>query len=148
MWEGIREVMNIKKTKGQVVNALNNGEDIRNKNNKIAEKFNNHSCKIAEAIENKIPKAKNQFSDYLKNEMEQSLFINPTISDKIESQIKDVKNHKAGVLTVSLKQYLEISEKNINVPLTELINLSFNQGKFPAELKIARVRPSFKKVTD
>ena len=41
-WEGIREVINIKKTKDQIVNALNNGEDMINENNKIAEKFNNH----------------------------------------------------------------------------------------------------------
>ena len=31
------------------------------------------------------------------------------------------------------------------MPLTELINLSFNQGKFPAVLKIASVTPTFKK---
>ena len=41
-WEGIREVINIKKAKDQIVNALNNGEDMINENNKIAEKFNNH----------------------------------------------------------------------------------------------------------
>ena len=94
-WEGIREVINIKKTRGQIVNALNNGEDTINENNKIAEKFNNHFCKIAKIIENKIPKTKNQFSDYLKNQIEQSFFINPTTSDKTESQITYLKNHKA-----------------------------------------------------
>ena len=71
-WEEIREVINIKKAKGQIVNVLNSGEDIINKNNKIAENFINHFCKIAETIENEIPKAKNQFSDYLKNQMEQA----------------------------------------------------------------------------
>ena len=70
----IREVINIKKTKGQIVNALNNGEDIINKSNKIAEKFNNHFCKIAETIENEIPKGKKKFSDYLKNQIN-SLFL-------------------------------------------------------------------------
>ena len=43
-WEGIREVINIKKTEGQIINAINNDEDIINENNKIAE-----------TIENKIP---------------------------------------------------------------------------------------------
>ena len=47
--------------------------------------------------------------------------------------------------TVSLQQYSNNLEKNISVPLTELINLSFNQGKFPAVLKIASVTPTFKK---
>ena len=94
-WEGIREVINIKKIKGQIINALNNGDDIISENNKIAEKFNNHFCKIAETIENKIPKGKNKFSNYLKNQMEQSFFINPATSDEIESKIKHLKNHKA-----------------------------------------------------
>ena len=31
------------------------------------------------------------------------------------------------------------------MPLTELINLSFNQGKFPAKLKIASMTPTFEK---
>ena len=77
------------------IDQLINGEDIINENNKIAEKFNNHFCKFAKIIENEISKTKNQFSDYLKNQMEQSCFINPTTSDKIESQITYLQNHKA-----------------------------------------------------
>ena len=46
MWERIRELINIKKNKGQIINVLNNGEDIRSENNKIAEKFNSHFCKM------------------------------------------------------------------------------------------------------
>ena len=65
MWERIREIINIKQTKGQIINVLNNGDIIISENNKIAEKFNNHFCKIAETIE--IPKDKNKFSHYLKN---------------------------------------------------------------------------------
>ena len=117
-WEGIIEVINIKKTKGQIVNALNDGEGIKNKNNKIAEKFKNHFCKIAETIEN-VPKAKNQFSDNLENQMEQSFFSNPTTSDKIESQIRYLKNHKASshnsIPTSTFKNF----RKNISVPLTD-----------------------------
>ena len=66
-------------------------------------------------------------------------------SDKIESQIKHLKNHKASgpnsIHTTIFKKY----GKNISVPLTELINLSFNQGKFQAVLKVASVKPTFKK---
>ena len=62
-WEGIRKVTNIKKTKGQIKNALNVGEDIINENNKIAEQCNNHFWKIVETIENQILKAKNPFNN-------------------------------------------------------------------------------------
>ena len=61
-WEGIREIINRKQTKGQIIYALNNGDDIISENNKI----DNHFCKIVETIENKIPKGKSKFIDYLK----------------------------------------------------------------------------------
>ena len=77
--------------------------------------------------------------------MEQSFFINHITSDKIESQIKYLKNHKASgpnsIPTTIFKHF----RKNVSVPLTELINLSFNQGKFPAVLQIARMTLTFKK---
>ena len=96
------------------------------------------NCKIAETIENEIPKAKNQFSYYLKKTNGSLLFIGPTTSEEIVSQIKDLKNHKAtkpnSIPTTIFKNF----QKNISVPLTELI-------KFPAVLEIARVTPTFKK---
>ena len=67
--------------------------------------------------------------------MELSLFINTRTSDKIESQIKYLKNHKVWPWTVPLQQYFKKLEKY--VPLAEFIKLFFNQGKFPAVLKIA-----------
>ena len=143
--EGIREIINIKQTKCQIINAVNNGDGMISENNKTAEKFNNHFCKIAETMEIEIPKGKNKFSHYLKNQMEQSFLISPTTSDKIESQIKHLKNHKANspnsIPTIILKKI----GTNLRLSLTELINLSFNQGKFPTVLKIASVTPTFKK---
>ena len=77
--------------------------------------------------------------------MEQSFFISPTTSDKIESQIKHLKNHKANspnsIPTTILKKF----GTNLSFSLTELINLSFNQGKFQTVLKMASVTPTFKK---
>ena len=78
--------------------------------------------------------------------MKQSFFISPTTSDEIESQIKYLKNRKASSppnsIPITIFKYFQ---KNTSVPLTEFINLSFNQGKFLAVLKIARVMPTFKK---
>ena len=77
--------------------------------------------------------------------MEQSCFINPTTSDKIESQITYLQNHKASSPSSIPTTIFKNFRKNINVPLTELINLSFNQEKFPAVLKVARVTSIFRK---
>ena len=60
---GLEKLQTLKKTKGQIKNALNVGEDIINENNKIAEQCNNHFWKIVETIENQILKAKNPFNN-------------------------------------------------------------------------------------
>ena len=49
------------------------------------------------------------------------------------------------VQTVSLQVFLNF-QKSLSVPLTEIINLSFNEGKYPAQLKSANSIPVFKKV--
>ena len=94
-WEGIREVFNIRKKKGQTINTLNNDNGIINQDRKISEQFNKHFCNIATTIEKEIPSAKNNFSDYLKNPIEKSFFINPTTANEVETQIKCLKNNKA-----------------------------------------------------
>ena len=75
IWQGIREVINIRKKKGQTINALNSDNGIINEDRKIAEQFNKHFCNIVKTIEKGIPSAKNNFSDYLKNQIEKSFFI-------------------------------------------------------------------------
>ena len=76
--------------------------------------------------------------------MEQYFFISPTTSDNIESQIKYLKNHKASSPNSNPITIFKKFGKNISVPLPEPINLSFNQGKFSAVLKIASMTPTFK----
>ena len=83
-WEGIREVINIRKKKGQT-NKLNSDNGIINEDREISEQFNKHFCNIATTIEKEIPSAKNNFSDYLKNPIEKSFFINPTTADEVET---------------------------------------------------------------
>ena len=138
-WDGIREVINIRKKKRQTINTLNSDNRIINKDRKISEQFNKHFCNIAKIIEKEIPSAKNNFNGYLKNPIEKLFFINPTTADEVETQIKCLKNNKAsGSNSIPTR-------KSLSVPLAEIINLSFNEGKFPTQLKSANVIPVFKK---
>ena len=144
-WEGIREVINIRKKKGQTINTLNSDNGIINEDRKISEQFNKRLCNIAKTIEKEIPSAKNNFSGYLKNPIEKSFFINPTTTDEVEAQIKCLKNYKASGPNSIPTSIFKIFRKSLSVPLTEIINLSFNKGKFPTELKSANVIPVFKR---
>ena len=52
-WEGIREVINIRKKKGQTINTLNSDNGIINEDRKISEKFDKRFCNIAETLKKK-----------------------------------------------------------------------------------------------
>ena len=145
-WEGIREVINIRKKKGQTINTLKSDNRIIHEDRKISEQFNKHFCNIAKTIEKEIPSAKNNFSGYLKNPIEKSLSINPTTTaDEVETQIKGLKNNKESGPNSIPTSIFKNFRKSLNVPLTEIINLSFNEGKFPTQLKSANVIPAFTK---
>ena len=56
-----------------------------------------------------------------------------------------MKNNKAlGPFSIPTKPF-KIFHKAFGPPLTELINLSFSNGKFPTILKLSDVIPTFKK---
>ena len=69
-WDGIREVINIRKKKEQTINTLNSDNGIIKEDRKILEQLNKHFCNIAKTIEKEIPSAKKKFSGYLKNPIE------------------------------------------------------------------------------
>ena len=50
-WEGIREVINIRKKKGETISTLNSDNGIINEGRKISEHFNKHFHNIAKTIE-------------------------------------------------------------------------------------------------
>ena len=60
-WEGIREVINIKKKNRQTINTLNSDNGIINEDRIISEQFKKHFCNIAKTIEEEISSAKKQF---------------------------------------------------------------------------------------
>ena len=45
-WDRIREILYIKQTKGQIINALNNGEDIISKTRKVQKNSTTISAKL------------------------------------------------------------------------------------------------------
>ena len=74
------------------------------------EQFNKHFFNIAKTIEKEIPSAKNKFSDYLKNPIEKSFFINRTTPMKLRLKSNVWRIIKQVVQRVSLQVFLKISE--------------------------------------
>ena len=61
---------------------------------KISEEFNNFFGTIAEKIDKKTPKSNKHFSNYLKNQNLNSLFLDAVTEDEIESIIGSLNSRK------------------------------------------------------
>ena len=86
-----------------------------------------------------------RYSDFLPKDIDNSnsFFIVDVTCEEIKKVISGLNEGASGYDEVSAKCLKSISIGIIE-PLVYLINLSFNQGVFPSELKIAKVCPLYK----
>lgn len=111
---------------------------------KIAEIFNKHFVLPASGITNNKPK-----HTYNRNSsnrpLSKTLFLTPIDEYELEKIVKSLKNKRScgydDIPVKVIKSSLEIIIK----PLVYILNLMIESGSFPQELKLAKVKPLFKK---
>ena len=109
----------------------------------ISEKFNEFFTGIGPSLAKKIPKQTLSPLNYLGNPIIQSFFLSEVTTNEIDKIIQSLKNGAAGhgdITAVNLK----LVARSINQPLAYHCNLSFTQGVFSNELKLANVLPLYK----
>ena len=74
-----------------------------------------------------------------------TIFLSPTVPEDIEGLVSSVKTNKASGPNSIPTNILKLFKKEFSKPLSDMINMSFNQGVFPNILKIANVIPIQKK---
>ena len=144
-WAGIKEITNVSAKQKQIINGIANDNNIIGNPKDIAEHLNTQFGNMAKTIETEIPPSKQTFKDYLKNPTKNTLSINPLTKEKIQQEIKLLRNNKAiGPQSIPTKLFKTFN-KSLSEPLTNLINLSFAKGVFANVLKTVQVLPTFKK---
>ena len=109
----------------------------------IANAFNNFFVNIGPTLSSKIPEQGLEYRKYMPQGNEYSLFLLLTTDQEVNNIIKQLKDGapgKDGITSLSLKLVSDFIVK----PITRTVNLSFSQGVFPNELKIALVSPLYK----
>ena len=101
----------------------------------IANGFNNYFSKIAHNLQENIHGAGSNFADYLKNPSENSFFFEPVDSIEVIHIIDSIDNSKASGPHSIPTDILKKIKCNICVPLREIINMSFEMGVYPQNLK-------------
>ena len=143
-WKGIKSIINIKNCAKSYPEIMKNNGNFFTEPINIAEGFNNYFSTIAENLQEKIVHVGEDFSKYLKNPVKQSFVMESVDSREILLTIELLDDKKASGPYSIPTNILKLIKNNICYPLKEIINLSFATGKYPKNLKIAKVNPIYK----
>ena len=105
--------------------------------------FNNYFVNVGSNINKSIPIIRKSPTDYLKNRNADSMLLSTVTEQKIKFIIQSLNSQKA-IGPCSIPVFL-MKTKHIAKPLSVIVNLSFQAGVFPGNLKVAKVSPLHKK---
>ena len=95
-------------------------------------------------LEKHVPPTKRNFSNYLKNPFAKSFFLTPTTPEERFDLIQTLSLNKSTGPNSIPTSVLNKIKNEISIPLSAIINNSFENGIFPNLLKSAQVIPVFK----
>ena len=102
-------------------------------------------CEIADTKKPNINYSHKHFSEYLKHQCNNSIFIQPTNSEEIANIIFSPNINKASAPFSIKNKILILLKEDIFKQLADLFNPSFSSGSFSSILKTVKVVPVFKK---
>ena len=145
--ETIDETLNRRKNKSKFPSELIvNNRSIADQK-KIADQFNiffsNIGSTLSDSIE--IDDSTLDFTDYLNNPTEHRFNFNTITESETLSIINKLKNKNSSGKDEISNKLLKSIKDEIAKPLTIIINQSLKTGVFPDALKIAKVKPLYKK---
>ena len=89
-------------------------------------------------------KTHKKYQDYLCNPVVNTLHLDPTNTEEVQSYMKTLKNNESTGLLSILNKLFKQFKKPLSELLTLLINLTFSEGKFPSILKVGKIFPVHK----
>ena len=139
MWQIIREIIGKKATSQQNQEFLINGT-LTKARQLVADKFNDYFTTIGSELTKDIPTATDKPEDYLDGIYKNSMLLTPTTTDEIRIIIEKLKNCSPGWDGIK-PDIIKQTYSSMIESLCHIINLSFDKGYIPYELKIANVVP-------
>ena len=106
----------------------------------IADKFNNHFCRVGKALAEKVkPSNLNNFQQYLCNRACSSMFLNPTNAFEIRCIINHLNTNKSCGSDGIEAKFIVLASEVLSPVLAILFNACFDFGIFPTCLITAEV---------
>ena len=143
-WDLLREAMGTKKTKVCFPDEICTNSDIITDKKQIAEEFNNFFINISSNIHSRLPNHNSTPISFSQPQGIHTFFLDPIDPQDIIEVSKIIKPKlSAGFDNISSKLMKDTIDLTA-IPLAHIINLSFETGIFPDDMKTAKVIPIFK----
>ena len=143
-WNTIREVMRTKKNKDEIPSFFRENGNVISDLSDITNGFNNFFAGIGPELANAIPQSQVSFQNFLGNpepDTFQFSHVHQSLVLEICRKLKPKLSSGPDFISTKL---LKLIMPIIIEPFCHLINLSFDTGYIPNQLKIAKVVPIFK----
>ena len=131
--------------KKSVTKLIDSDGTVTNKPIEIAEKFNEYFSSIAKKLKQEnLANTEQVYHDtFLNNSTINSIYLRPVEPDEINEIIKGFKNKSTSDTKISALKIANEDAK-FRLIISDIVNLSFEQGIFPEQLKLAKVIPLYK----
>ena len=144
IWEGIRSIININKTKTSFISQLKINDKLIDNTKDIVESLNDYFVNVGPDTEKSIPhnpiiKPEN----YLRNRNQFHFKIDDISEEEVLDIIKQCEIKATGPQSIPVN-LLKLIPDLIIAPLVKIIDNSFTTGIFPDALKISKVIPIHK----
>ena len=142
-WQTINGLAGRKKMKPQIQLQITDKDKIMTDAKNVADFLNEHFINIGNSL--KIDVSKNtQLVNPITEQQHSFVLFSVTEQDVIKV-IKEQKNNKSPGYDEIPSELLKLTSAHIAKVLTHIFNTSFETGVFPSRMKIAKVRPIYKK---
>ena len=138
----IKNIINKNKSKKKSDQFILNNTKVTNPN-EIVNGFNDYFVNIGPTLASKIKSEGLSHRSFLHNDLYESFFLDPTNEVEIMNIMSHLKEGAPGRDEIVARNLKCISD-SIAYPLAWVVNLSFQQGVFPSELKTAVITPLYK----
>ena len=141
-WEIIKMVINKNKNKTTNSEFLVNNRLTTDKT-KVANGFNKYFVNVGATLAKAIAKPNVSPMHYIQQTVMETFYINPATENEIAKIFSNFKDSASGWDNLS-PAIIKTIKQHIKQPITHICNLSFANGYFPCEMKLAKVIPIFK----
>ena len=146
LWKTLNPIINPKKGKSfSVINKLKIDRKVVVDEQEISNSMNEHFCDIGMKLQSEIPDYGYKYMDYMPQRIANSFYLEPINADDILIEIKRLKHNKSPGHDLIGSKVIQLCPDIFATNLSNIYNWGIENGKYPDELKIARVIALYKK---